>query len=124
VSYKRLIRAVIAQDKQQLIEAADGLGYAASSASEQYQEFLFEIFTLALAPFAQDLEYDFAAYPISESMSDMSDQALGFKEFWQTPPSDILYLHRKLGGMYLLATKLKAKVNCHQLVLPWIKRLN
>ena len=124
VNYKRLIRAVIAQDQAQLIVAADGLGYAASSASERYQTFLFDIFTLALAPFAQDSEFDFAKNPISESMTDLSDQALGFKEFWQTPPSDILYLHRKLGGMYLLATKLKAKVNCHQLVLPWIKRLN
>ena len=123
INYKKLIRAVIACDKTALIKAADGLGYAASSASEEYQDFLFEIFNIALKPFANDRPFDFAKTPISESLSGMSEQALGFKEFWQTPPTDILYLHRKLGGMFLLATRMKAKVNCYQLVAPWIKRL-
>ena len=123
VNYKKLIRAVIANDRQALVIAADGLGYSASSASAQYQEFLFDVFNVALEPFAHDRAFDFAKSPISEGLSKMSEQALGFKEFWQTPPTDILYLHRKLGGMFLLATRLKAKVNCYQLVAPWIKRL-
>ena len=28
------------------------------------------------------------------------------REFWHTPPADALFLHRKLGGLYLLAAKL------------------
>jgi hypothetical protein len=33
------------------------------------------------------------------------------RDFWHTPPADALFLHRKLGGLYLLAAKLKARVN-------------
>jgi hypothetical protein len=31
--------------------------------------------------------------------------------FWHTPPADALFLHRKLGGLYLLAARLKARVD-------------
>ena len=34
---------------------------------------------------------------------------------WHTPPTDAIFIHRKLAGMYLLAAKLKAKVNVAKL---------
>lgn len=43
--------------------------------------------------------------------------ALGLeRDFWHIPPIDTLFLHRKLGGLYLLAARLKARVNVQQLV--------
>ena len=123
VDYKRLIRAVIAQDDSLIIDAADRLGYHASISSDEYRRFLVEVFNIALEPFKHDSVFDFANSELSERLSELSDRAYGFKEFWQTPPTDILYLHRKLGGMFLLATRMQAQVNCHQLVQPWITRL-
>jgi predicted unusual protein kinase regulating ubiquinone biosynthesis (AarF/ABC1/UbiB family) len=123
VDYKRLIRAVIAQDDSLIIDAADRLGYHASNSSDEYRRFLVEVFNIALEPFKHDSVFDFANSELSERLSELSDRAYGFKEFWQTPPTDILYLHRKLGGMFLLATRMQAQVNCHQLVKPWISRL-
>lgn len=123
VNYKRLIRAVIAQDDDAVIAAADLLGYEASAASKDYQRLLVRIFYIALEPFSFDGEYDFYSARISQRLSELTDDAYGFKEFWQTPPTEILYLHRKLGGMYLLSTRLRARVNCQQQVLPWIKTL-
>jgi predicted unusual protein kinase regulating ubiquinone biosynthesis (AarF/ABC1/UbiB family) len=123
VDYKRLLRAVRANDANAIVAAADLLGYKASSASPEYQHLLVDIFTIALEPFAYRGAYDFANAKISERLRQMSEGAYAQKEFWQTPPTDILYLHRKLGGMYLLATKLEARVNCHQLASPWLQRL-
>lgn len=122
-NYKRLIRAVIDEDDEALIDAADRLGYHTHTASQRYQQFLMDIFYIGLEPFAHQGNYDFANANISSRIKDLSDQAYDFKEFWQTPPSDILYLHRKLGGMFLLATRLGARVNCNAKVLPWIKTL-
>ena len=121
--YKRLIRAVIAEDDEALIDAAERLGYHTSKASKRYQQFLLDVFHIGLEPFAHKGNYDFANANISSRITKLSDQAYDFKEFWQTPPTDILYLHRKLGGMFLLATRLGARVNCHAKVLPWIKTL-
>ena len=114
---------MVARDDAQLIAAADRLGYKASSASSEYREFLVSVFYIALGPFGYDGSFDFENSRISEQLAELSDQVHGFKEFWQTPPTDILYLHRKLGGMFLLATRMQAKVNCHALVSPWIARL-
>lgn len=123
VDYKRLIRAVRARDDQALILAADRLGYDASSASREYQELLTSIFYIALEPFASTIAYDFSQGNITARLRDLSDGVYDFKEFWRTPPTDILYLHRKLGGMYLLASRLGARVNCGEIVEPWLKRL-
>jgi hypothetical protein len=39
------------------------------------------------------------------------------REFWHTPPADALFLHRKIGGLYLLAARLKARVDIRALFL-------
>ncbi len=123
VDYKRLIRAVVADDSEAIISAADRLGYKASEASEEYQEFLVSIFGIALAPFATESLFDFKSALLSDQLSELGEQGYDFKEFWQTPPTDILYLHRKLGGMYMLATRLGARVNVNALVEPYLKTL-
>jgi hypothetical protein len=46
--------------------------------------------------------------------------ALG-KGFWRPPPIDSLYLHRKLGGTYLLAARLRARVDLRGLILPFLQ---
>ena len=33
------------------------------------------------------------------------------RDFWHTPPIDALFLHRKLSGTFLLAARLKARVD-------------
>jgi hypothetical protein len=42
------------------------------------------------------------------------------QEQWHTPPIDAVFIHRKLAGLYLLAAKLEAKVNTHQLFSKFI----
>ncbi len=123
VDYKRLIRAVVADDPEAIILAADRLGYKASDASDEYQEFLISIFGIALAPFATPSLFDFKNALLSDQLSELGEQGYEFKDFWQTPPTDILYLHRKLGGMYMLATRLGARVNVNALVEPYLKKL-
>ena len=44
------------------------------------------------------------------------------KDFWHTPPADALFLHRKLGGLYLLAARLKAQVPVQALARPYLEQ--
>ncbi len=121
--YKRMIRGVVAQDRELTLDAADRLGYVASQASEEYQDFLVEIFNIALESFQEKGTYDFENARLSERIAELSEQVYGYKEFWQTPPTSVLYLHRKLGGMFLLATRLGAQVNVNKMVEPYIATL-
>lgn len=123
IDYKRLLRAVSADDDTAIIEAADRLGYQASSAPLAYQEFLVNLFRIALEPLTHDGLYDFTNARLSERLSELTEEVYGYKEFWQTPPTDILYLHRKVGGMFMLATRLKARVNAKLLLAPYLKKL-
>lgn len=123
MDYKRLLRAVSADDKHDIVLAADRLGYKASEANEAYRDFIVEIFRIALEPIAQPGIYDFKQSKLSERLSNLSNEGYNFKEFWQTPPTDILYLHRKIGGMFMLATRLGARVNTHAIVQPYLEKL-
>ncbi|MHB1374151.1 MAG: AarF/ABC1/UbiB kinase family protein, partial [Thauera sp.] len=42
------------------------------------------------------------------------------RDFWHTPPADALFLHRKLGGLYLLAARLGARVDVGAQVARWL----
>ena len=122
--YKRLIRGVLEEDEEKLLDAADRIGYVAKKASSDYQKFLINIFNIALESFKENSVYDFEDAKLSERLAALTEEAYEFKEFWQTPPTNVIYLHRKLGGMFLLATRLGAQVNVHQMVKKHIKTLN
>lgn len=124
MDYKRLMRSVANDDAEATVLAADRLGYKASDASPEYQRFLVDVFNIALEPTAHAGLYDFKSSKLSDRLSDLSHQGYSFKEFWQTPPTDILYLHRKIGGMFMLATRLGARVNTHSIVAPYLKKLS
>ena len=51
----------------------------------------------------------------------LGEEVNNFKEFWQPPPPGAIYFHRKLGGMFMLAGRLNARVNVHRLIQPWLK---
>ena len=53
---------------------------------------------------------------MARRMSELGEEVTAFRDFWQAPPTDAVYFHRKLGGMFLLASRLKARVNVHQLI--------
>lgn len=118
--YKGLLEAVTSDDEAAIIAAADRLGYKASSASASYRDFLTSLFRVALEPLSKPGIYDFKESRLSDRLAELTDEVYGYKEFWQTPPTDILYLHRKVGGMFMLATRLGARVNTHSLLEPYL----
>ena len=53
-------------------------------------------------------------------MQELGERVAEFRDFWQAPPTDAVYFHRKLGGMFMLASRLKARVNVHDLMQRWL----
>ena len=106
----------MAGDHDKLIAAAERIGYAMGDANSEYRDLVLELFLLALEPLCEDGEYDFAHSDMSARMSQLAEEVTDYRDFWQAPPTDAVYFHRKLGGMFLLASRLKARVNVHQLM--------
>jgi hypothetical protein len=73
------------------------------------------MFLAAVEPLRFNGPYDFAASDVTTRLRDFGF-ALRETKFDHAPNPVVMFLHRKIGGMYMLATKLKAKVNVRQLL--------
>ncbi|MEH6584049.1 MAG: AarF/ABC1/UbiB kinase family protein [Halioglobus sp.] len=119
-NYRRLAKAAIAGDGDRIVSAADRLGYAMGEADSDYRELVLDLFLLALEPLTQDVLYDFAHSDMAGRMAELAESVRDYKDFWQAPPTEAVYFHRKLGGMFMLASRLKARVNVYQLIQRWL----
>lgn len=119
-NYKRLMKAALAGKQQDLMTAAQNLGYVGEDASEEYRELVLQLFLMVLEPLSLDEMYDFGATDLPVQMAELAEPVQEFKEFWQAPPTDAVYFHRKLGGMFLLASRVKARINVRELLQPFL----
>ena len=119
-TYKKLPRAAIKGDEEKVIVAAERLGFAIADADPQYREMVLQLLLIALEPVCTDVDYDFARSTMARQLSALAEDISGFRDSWRAPPTDAVYFHRKVAGMFLLATRLKARVNVYQLVQRWL----
>ena len=64
--------------------------------------------------------FDFAASDLAGELRD-DGMELGLERGYRhLPPVDALYLHRKFGGLYLLARRLRARVDIAALARPYL----
>jgi predicted unusual protein kinase regulating ubiquinone biosynthesis (AarF/ABC1/UbiB family) len=119
-NYKALARAAIAGDERRIIAAAERLGYSMGDTASDYQALVLEFLMLAMEPLCVDVEYDFARSDMARNMSRLGEEVASFRDSWRAPPSEAIYFHRKVAGMFMLASRLKARVNVHQLIQRWL----
>ena len=110
----------MAGDEARIASAAQRLGYAVGDEGSEYRAIILELFQLALEPLQCSGPYDFAASDMARNIAALGEEVSSFRDFWQVPPTDSVYYHRKLGGMFMLATRLKARVDLNRLVTRWL----
>ncbi len=118
--YRKLVRAAIEGDEARLVAVAERLGYAMGEADGEYRAMVMEFLALVMEPLREDVVYDFARSDMARNMSKLAEDITRFRDAWRPPPMDAIYFHRKVGGMFLLASRLRARVNVHRLVSPFL----
>lgn len=119
-AYLQLMAATMAGDRAAMVQAGLAIGYFDDNTQTLHQQAVLDLFAMALEPLCHDGAFDFGTTDMAQRLRD-AGMALGLdRDFWHIPPIDALFLHRKLGGLYLLAARLKARVNVHQLALPYL----
>ena len=119
-NYRKLLAAALAGNRDKVVAAADRIGYAMGDEDSEYRELVLELFLLALEPMRQEGPYDFARSDMARRMSELAEEVAEYRDFWRAPPTDAMYFHRKLGGMFLLASRVKARVDVNGLVRRWL----
>ena len=71
---------------------------------------------LATEPLGFRGSYDFAASDLPLRLREAGTVLSFEKGYWHNPPADAVFLHRNLGGIYLLAARLRAKVDLRRII--------
>jgi predicted unusual protein kinase regulating ubiquinone biosynthesis (AarF/ABC1/UbiB family) len=119
-NYRKLAAAAVRGDREAMAVAAEKVGYSMGDEDSIYRELVLELLLLALEPLREDGLYDFAASTMPARLSALGQQATEYADFWHAPPTDVVYFHRKLGGMFMLAARMQARVNVHALMTRWL----
>jgi hypothetical protein len=81
-----------------------------------------DMIAMSMAPLAQDEVFDFGRNKMALELKDKGMEIAGNRELWHVPPPETVFLQRKLGGMYMLATRLGAQINVAQLLREHLDR--
>ena len=115
--YASLAKAGISENRDRLAKAADKLGYSMGDDDSDYRELVVNLFMIALEPMRFDGEYDFGHSDMPARLSKLGEAITDYRDFWRAPPIEAVYFHRKVGGMFMLASRLRARVNVRELML-------
>ena len=102
--YRRLLRAGLAGDRPGVRAAALQIGFLAPDTPPQLEKAMLEMLEMSLQPMRQDAAFDFGASDLAMRMRDSGMAMAEDREHFRIPPMDTLFLQRKFGGIYMLAT--------------------
>ena len=114
--FRAIVRGALAGDMAAMDTAACAIGYYDAKTAAHHRQAVLAMFAQACEPLRSEGPYDFGQSDLAARIRD-AGLALGREpDFWHTPPAAALFLHRKLGGVYLLAARLQARVDMATLI--------
>lgn len=117
--FRALLRAALSRDPDQTRAAMLRIGYFGPGTAPHHLDLILRMFDAAMAPIRQAEPFDFGRSDLLERLRDMGLAIGTERELAHIPPAQTLFLHRKIGGMYLLAARLRARVYLRDLVEPY-----
>jgi predicted unusual protein kinase regulating ubiquinone biosynthesis (AarF/ABC1/UbiB family) len=120
-NYRTLMQAGLLRDRAAVHRAAVAIGFFTEQMPRQHQEAVMGLIGMALAPLRFDGAFDFATTDLAARLRDGGLAIAAKREIIHVPPMDTLFLQRKIGGMFLLASRLKARVNIRAMLEPHLR---
>ena len=106
--YRAVIQAAMKNDRDAL---SDGLATMGFAFTEQNRVILESIYTSIVSPLGSATPYNFGQCPLADELVAMGLDVRNDPTSWHTPPPEVIFLHRKVVGLYLMAKRFKASVD-------------
>lgn len=114
--YRRIFRAGMESDRDAMRAAMVEIGFFADDEPRECVDGVVDLFMLGCEPFRCDGPYDFARSHVAAKARDIGLDLTFGKGFFRPPPPKTIFLHRKLGGLFLLCSRLGARVDVRSLL--------
>ena len=114
--FRALARTALDGEAGDTRDAMLRIGYFGLTTAPHHQDLIQSMFNAAMAPLRQDTPFDFGRSNLLERLRDMGLAIGNDRELTHAPPAATLFLHRKIGGMYLMAAKLRARIALRPMV--------
>ncbi|MEM6480047.1 MAG: AarF/ABC1/UbiB kinase family protein, partial [Pseudomonadota bacterium] len=119
-AYRDMLSALMARDRAGMDRASRALGVYTKDTSEDHKAAILELILKGLDGMDSEGWFDFGAEALRRDLAQTGMTLAEDQAFLHLPPMDTLYVQRKLAGMFLLAARLKARINLKDLFAPWI----
>lgn len=106
----RLMQACVHGSDDDVGAMAVKVGYLADDEPRHYRASIVGLLRIATEPARHAGDYRFGDPGLAQRMREQLVQLRLQQKYARLPPVDLLYLHRKLGGLYLLLARLKARL--------------
>jgi predicted unusual protein kinase regulating ubiquinone biosynthesis (AarF/ABC1/UbiB family) len=114
--FRALARVALDGDKDATRAAMLRIGYFGPDTAPHHQALILSMFNAAMAPIRQHPAFDFGSSDLLDQLRRMGLAIGNDRELAHVPPAATLFLHRKIGGMYLMAAKLRARIALRPMV--------
>ncbi|MDM7862000.1 AarF/ABC1/UbiB kinase family protein [Alteromonas sp. ASW11-36] len=113
--YRELMSGVVHSDPERVRTAVLNIGLMSKDLAPELQDFIVSMCFDACEPLVTAGEYDFGTSDLGKRLQEKGMSLSNNEAFWHVPPANSVFLHRKLGGIFLLASNLKARVDVHSI---------
>jgi len=117
--YRTLFRAAVQSDRAGVEGALRAIGYLGAGNTAYQRDTLINMFYIGFEPVRHEGSYDFGHSDLPARLRNLGYQLSFEHGLWQAPPSDTVFLHRKLAGTFLLCARLASRVDVRTLMAPY-----
>ncbi|MFN9848351.1 MAG: ABC1 kinase family protein [Alphaproteobacteria bacterium] len=118
--YRDLLRASLSGDRVAARDAALAAGFLGPAVVARHGAAVAQIIDVIQGELSRPGLFDFGDRRFVDALRVRGVEIAADSGAWHLPPTDILFVQRKISGTALLAARLKARVDIHKTVEPWI----
>lgn len=119
--YKVMLGGLYRGDRKEFESGALDLGVLEKTDPPELQEMFYELCAAIVEPFNEEDPYDWKKNDLPQRVSKLTWDIV--RKFpLRAPPREVIFLDRKMAGMFTFLSVLGARINAREMLAPYLKR--